>query len=73
MVRFDAATEALEGVPLVFFDGTTILLPESETAAIELLRVKFDAADDMIRGALDIPGATYSDWKAVYLASMEPH
>lgn len=41
--RYMAAAELLEGVPLVYFDGTTILLPESETAAIDLLRAQFDA------------------------------
>ena len=42
--RYIAAAEALEGVPLVFLDGKTIiLLPESETAAIEVLRTQFTA------------------------------
>jgi len=39
-----AAAEALDGVPLVFLDGSTILLPQSEADAIELLRSQFDAA-----------------------------
>lgn len=39
-----AAAEALDGVPLVFLDGFTILRPEYETAAIDLLRSQFDAA-----------------------------
>lgn len=39
-----AAAEALDGVPLVFLDGFTILLPEYETAAIDLLRSQFNAA-----------------------------
>lgn len=41
--RYMAAVAALKGVPLTFFDGSTILLPESETAAIDLLRARFDA------------------------------
>lgn len=28
---------------------------------------------DMIRVALDAPDATYADWSALYLASMETH
>lgn len=107
-----AAAAALDGVPLAFFDGSTILLPESETAAIGLLRSQFGAVieygcgkewefatkareagvserlvrignavwdvtgqsiADMIRAALDAPEATYADWSALYLASMETH
>lgn len=107
-----AAAEALEGVPLTFFDGTHILLPESETAAIDLLCSRFNAVieygcgqewefatkaraagvqerlvrlgnavwdvtgqsiADMIRSALDSPEATYAEWSALYLASMETH
>lgn len=110
--RYMAAAEALEGVPLTFFDGTHILLPESETAAIDLLRSRFNAVieygcgqewefatkarsagvterlvrlgnavwdvtglpiADMIRAALDAPEATYAEWSALYLASMETH
>lgn len=107
-----AAAAALEGVPLAFFDGSTILLPESETAAIDLLRSEFDAVieygcgkewefatkarlagvserlvrlgnavwdvtgqsvADMVRAAMNTPGATYAEWSALYLASMETH
>lgn len=110
--RYVAAAEALKGVPLVFLDGTTILLPESEMGAIDFLRSQFDAVieygcgqewefaakaraagiskrlvrlgnavwdvtgqsvADMIRVALDAPDATYADWSALYLASMETH
>ena len=38
-----AALDALEGVPSVFLDGETILLPEREAAAIDLLRSHFGA------------------------------
>jgi len=38
------ALSALDGVPKVFCDGETILLPETETQAIEMLRQRFDAA-----------------------------
>ena len=41
--RYTAVVESLEGVPQVFFDGTTVLLPDSETAASEFLRTQFDA------------------------------
>lgn len=41
--RYVAAAEALEGVPQVFLNGTHILLPESQTAAIDLLRSQFEA------------------------------
>lgn len=44
--RYMDAVEALEGVPLTFFDGTHILLPECETAAIDLLRSRFNAVID---------------------------
>jgi hypothetical protein len=110
--HYMAAAHELEGVPQVFLDGTTILLPESETVAIELLRTQFGAmieygggqewefatkaraagvqerlvrldnavwdvagqpVADMIRAALEAPDATYSEWSALCLASMETH
>ncbi len=41
--RYMDAVEALAGVKGAFFDGATILLPESEIAAIDLLRSQFNA------------------------------
>ncbi|WP_420170739.1 hypothetical protein ACN99C_26655 (plasmid) [Pseudomonas alloputida] len=42
-LRYLDAAEALKGVSQVFFDGETILVPERETEAIEMLRAQFDA------------------------------
>lgn len=42
--RYMEAVEALEGIPQVFCDGETILLPETEAQAIEMLRVRFNAS-----------------------------
>lgn len=41
--RYMEAVEALSGVRQVFFDGETILVPESEAQAIEMLRLRFNA------------------------------
>lgn len=42
--RYMEAIEALEGVRHVFCDGESILLPEAEVEAIEMLRSRFNAA-----------------------------
>lgn len=41
--RYMDAVEALNGVRQVFCDGESILLPEAEVQAIELLRSRFNA------------------------------
>ncbi|MGE8113874.1 hypothetical protein [Pseudomonas sp. NPDC086566] len=41
--RYMEAVQALEGVRQVFCDGETILLPEAEVKAIEMLRLQFNA------------------------------
>ena len=41
--RYLEAVEALKGVRQVFFDGESILLPEAEVEAIEMLRSRFKA------------------------------
>jgi hypothetical protein len=45
-----SAVKALEGIPSVFFNGDTILVPESEAVAIEMLRRDFDATVDCGHG-----------------------
>lgn len=42
--RYMEAVEALEDVPQVFCDGETILLPEAEVQAVEMLRARFNAS-----------------------------
>lgn len=42
--RYMEAVEALKGTRQVFFDGETILLPEAEVQAIEMLRSRFNAS-----------------------------
>ncbi|MCI1021410.1 hypothetical protein HWD96_04115 [Pseudomonas putida] len=44
--RYMEAVEALAGVRQVFCDGETILLPETELKAIEMLRSQFKATFD---------------------------
>lgn len=41
--RYMEAIDALEGVRQVFCDGETILLPETEVEAVEMLRSRFGA------------------------------
>lgn len=41
-LRYLEAVEALKGVPQVFYDGETILVPEREIRAIEMLRARFN-------------------------------
>ncbi|WP_252090667.1 hypothetical protein [Pseudomonas sp. MWU13-3659] len=41
--RYMDAVQALDGVRQVFFDGESILLPEAEVEAIEMLRSRFTA------------------------------
>ena len=55
--RYLDAVEALKGTRQVFCDGETILLPEAEVQAIEMLRRRFNAS--MIYGqALEYDFAT---------------
>jgi hypothetical protein len=42
--RYMDAIDALKGVRQVFCDGETILLPEAEVQAIEMLRSRFNAS-----------------------------
>ncbi len=42
--RYMEAVEALVGIRQVFFDGESILLPESEVEAIDMLRSRYNAA-----------------------------
>ncbi len=42
--RYMEAVEALKGTRQVFIDGETILLPEAEVQAIEMLRSRFKAS-----------------------------
>jgi len=42
--RYMEALDALKGVRQVFCDGESILLPEAEVEAIEMLRSRFNAA-----------------------------
>ncbi|MBA1280287.1 hypothetical protein [Stutzerimonas stutzeri] len=44
--RYMEAVEALKGVRQVFCDGETILLPEAEVEAIEMLRSRFNATTE---------------------------
>lgn len=41
--RYMEAVQTLEGVRQVFYEGETILLPEAEVKAIEMLRSQFKA------------------------------
>lgn len=42
--RYMEAIDALQGIRQVFCDGETILLPEAEVQAIEMLRSRFNAS-----------------------------
>ena len=42
--RYMEAVDALKGTRQVFFDGETILVPEVEVQAIEMLRSRFNAS-----------------------------
>lgn len=41
--HYEAATEVVRGLPRVFLNGATIMIPETEVAAIEWLRAQFGA------------------------------
>lgn len=110
--RYLDAIDALKGVRQVFCDGETILLPEAEVQAIDMLRTRFNAstvygqakeyefatkardqavpiellrlgqavhdctgqaAEEMIRAALQQPSATLLAWSALYRSSMLPN
>lgn len=110
--RYMEAIDALQGVRQVFCDGETILLPEAEVQAIEMLRSRFNAstvygqakeyefatkarakavpakllrlgqavhgctgqaAEEMVRAALEEPSATLLAWSALYRSSMLPN
>ncbi|RMN38494.1 hypothetical protein ALQ64_04171 [Pseudomonas cannabina] len=42
--RYMEAVEALQGISKVFCDGESILIPETELQAIEMLRSRFNAS-----------------------------
>lgn len=110
--RYLEAIEALAGIRQVFCDGESILLPEAEVEAIEMLRSRFNAVtvygqaqeyefatrarkegvpielirlgqavrdctghevSEMVRSAVEQPGATLLAWSALYSSSMSPH
>lgn len=110
--RYLDAIDALKGVRQVFCDGETIMLPEAEIQAVEMLRSRFNAsvvygqakeyefatkaraqtvpakllrlgqavhgctgqaAEEMVRAALEEPSATLLAWSALYRSSMLPN